>query len=303
MVKGEAKTAWSCSAEAFDFAGDTAIFLAISKDAQSPIDSVSAAVAPIAVPAMIAFSLSAVISAVALVTRGYFAVVQCRRRRLDISGIGSTKPYSERLATKIEDGERTLKLTVLGLALGLCEDAPMTGIALFFFVNTHNVPLFPAISLVTSGLMFGMKLGPVMALPALWGKLAKWKSRLPPPCKATEPGVELCKAASKPNPAPARLTPEQYIARLEQVRTAVAELAAADVPACAAGDKLQFDKWMHHLTLMVDKAEEASNGQSNAPPAADPEVPPITQHVCTDRSTAMQRMHTFDSAHGITILC
>jgi hypothetical protein len=99
------------------------------------------------------------------------------------------------------------------------------------------------------------------------------------------------------------LTPEQYIARLEQVRTAVADLAAADVPACAAGDKLQFDKWMHHLSLMVDKAEEASNGQSNAPPAADPEVPPITQHVCTDRSTAMQRMRTFDSAHGITILC
>lgn len=272
------------------------MFVAISKDAQSPIDSVSAAVAPIAVPAMIAFSLSAVISAVALVTRAYFAVVQCRRRRLDISGIGSTKPYSERLATKIEDGERTLKLTVLGLALGLCEDAPMTAIALFFFVNTHNVPLFPAISLVTSGLMFGMKLGPVMALPALWGKLAKWKSRLPPPCEATEPGVELCKAASKPNPAPARLTPEQYIARLEQVRAAVADLAAADVPACAAGDKLQFDKWMHHLTLMADKAEEASNGQSNAPPAADPKVPPITRHVCTDRSTAMQCMRTSDSA-------
>jgi hypothetical protein len=135
-----------------------------------------------------------------------------------------------------------------------------------------------------------------MTFPAQWAKLAKWKSRLPPPCEAAEAGTELRTAASKPNPAPARLTPEQYVARLVQVRAAVADLAAADFPACASGDKLQFDKWMHHLTLMVDKAEEASNGKSNAPPAADPEVPPITRHVCTDHSTVMQRMHTSDSA-------
>ena len=34
MVKGEAKTLLSCSPEAFDLAGDTGMFLAISQDAQ-----------------------------------------------------------------------------------------------------------------------------------------------------------------------------------------------------------------------------------------------------------------------------
>ena len=37
VLKGEVKTAWSLVTEAFDFAGDTAIFVAIQEDAQDPI--------------------------------------------------------------------------------------------------------------------------------------------------------------------------------------------------------------------------------------------------------------------------
>ncbi len=37
VLKGEVKTAWGLVTEAFDFAGDTAIFVAIKDDAHSPI--------------------------------------------------------------------------------------------------------------------------------------------------------------------------------------------------------------------------------------------------------------------------
>jgi hypothetical protein len=37
VLKGEVKTAWGLVIEAFDFAGDTAIFVAIQEDAQNPI--------------------------------------------------------------------------------------------------------------------------------------------------------------------------------------------------------------------------------------------------------------------------
>jgi hypothetical protein len=37
VLKGEVKTAWGIVTEAFDFAGDTAIFVAVQEDAQNPI--------------------------------------------------------------------------------------------------------------------------------------------------------------------------------------------------------------------------------------------------------------------------
>ena len=37
VLTGEVKTAWGLVTEAFDFAGDTAIFIAIKDDAQNPI--------------------------------------------------------------------------------------------------------------------------------------------------------------------------------------------------------------------------------------------------------------------------
>jgi hypothetical protein len=48
VLKGEVKTALGLISEAFDFAGDTAIFVAIQKDAQNPI--FQAGVAKIMVP-------------------------------------------------------------------------------------------------------------------------------------------------------------------------------------------------------------------------------------------------------------
>ena len=77
---------------------------------------------------------------------------------------------AEQLAAKIEEGERTLKTSCLGLALGLCEDLPMAGISVYFFVQKFNIPTFHDASMLTSGVMLGLKVAPVMALPALWGR-------------------------------------------------------------------------------------------------------------------------------------
>jgi hypothetical protein len=166
-------------------------------------------------------------------------------------------------------------LAGLGLALAICEDLPMTGIAMYFLANSYKVPTFNVISMVTSGLMLGLKVAPVMTFPAQWAKLSKWKSRVQPRCEAAEPlGTELREPTRKPEPEP--LTDEQYVARLVQLKAAVAALAAVVGPALIADDKLNFEKWEHQLTLMVNKAEDGPKLKRKAPPAANPQVLPST---------------------------
>ena len=110
MLVGEVKTVWSCISEGFDFAGDTVMFLAIKSDAESPIQNIRARVTPVVIPAYISFSTSAFISAVSFPIRGYFAVVQLRQRRRDVSELGATETYLQQLTKKIEDGERKIKM-------------------------------------------------------------------------------------------------------------------------------------------------------------------------------------------------
>ena len=110
MLVGEVKTVWSCISEGFDFAGDTVMFLAIKADAESPIQNIRARVTPVVIPAYISFSTSAFISAISFPIRGYFAVVQLRQRRRDVSELGMTETYLQQLTKKIEDGERRIKM-------------------------------------------------------------------------------------------------------------------------------------------------------------------------------------------------
>jgi hypothetical protein len=91
-----------------------------------------------------------------------------------------------------------------------------------------------------------------------------------PRCEAAEPGTELREPTRKPEPEP--LTDEQYVARLVQLKAAVAALAAVVGPAHIADDKLNFEKWEHQLTLMVNKAEDGPKLKRKAPPAANPQV-------------------------------
>ena len=108
IVQREAKMAWSLLGEGFDLSGDAAVFVAIQADAQNP--ELRANVSAIVVPAWVSFSLSVVVSVISLVVRASIFIVQLRRRRRDVSHIGGRISYLQRLETKIEDGQRTIRM-------------------------------------------------------------------------------------------------------------------------------------------------------------------------------------------------
>ncbi len=108
IVQREAKMAWSFLGEGFDLSGDAAVFAAIQADAQDPV--LRANIAAIVVPAWVSFSLSVVVSVVSLVVRASIFIMQLRRRRQDVSHIGGRISYLQRLETKIEDGQRTIRM-------------------------------------------------------------------------------------------------------------------------------------------------------------------------------------------------
>jgi hypothetical protein len=146
LMKGEVKTAWGLVTEAFDFAGDAAVFMAIKDDAQNPIFKarVATIIIPVCTPAgsapgshargcplaricsgdtcfrsgrsaalrqvWVAFCLSAVVSAVSLIVRGAITIDLLRQRRRDIAEFDVPRPYLHRLKSKIRDGERTIHM-------------------------------------------------------------------------------------------------------------------------------------------------------------------------------------------------
>ena len=58
----------------------------------------------------VAYSLSAVVSAISLVARGYITIDQLRKRRRDLLEVDAPRPYLHRLKAKIKDGERALNM-------------------------------------------------------------------------------------------------------------------------------------------------------------------------------------------------
>jgi hypothetical protein len=118
------------------------------------------------------------------------------------------------------------------------------------------------ISMITSGMMLGMKIAPIITLPTVWGKLAKWKARLAPLNEAAD-GAELnTRPQSQPVPVP--MGNEEYVAHLLKLQADVAALATRGGP---AEDRVQFEKWALRLTMMADKAEDAPSKKHDAPPA------------------------------------
>ena len=122
------------------------------------------------------------------------------------------------------------------------------------------------ISLFTSGVMLGLKLAQVTALPAMWGRLSKWRSMAQPLCEAADAeGTELHEALADTTDAP--ITAEEYVAMLHQVEAAILALA------CRAGPHVAADKW--HLRKLAHKfAMLAANTHlPNAKPGAKPGAP------------------------------
>ena len=135
------------------------------------------------------------------------------------------------------------------------------------------------ISLFTSGVMLGLKLAQVTALPAMWGKLSKWRSRAQPLCEAADAeGTELHEAPADTTDAP--ITAEEYAAMLHQIEAAILALAGRAGPQVAA-DKLHLHKLAHKLAMLAANAKLPS-AKLGAPPAGPQVLPsPTRPPVCT----------------------
>jgi hypothetical protein len=135
--------------------------------------------APVYIPAMVALSVSTLISLVAFAIRGVLTVKRIRRRRLQLQTLGRRPEYADLLDGKIDDAEKQCKQLYIGIALACCEDLPMGFIGLYFLSATYSIPPFIIVSLFTSALLLGMKIAGVTTLPYWFGKLKKWKANRP----------------------------------------------------------------------------------------------------------------------------
>ena len=140
------------------------------------------------------------------------------------------------------------------------------------------------ISLFTSGVMLGLKLAQVTALPAMWGRLSKWRSRAQPLCEAADAeGTELHEALADTTDAP--ITAEEYAAMLHQIEAAILALAGRAGPQVAA-DRMHLRKLAHKLAMLAANAKLPS-AKPGAPPAG-PQVLPSPTRPCA-RASRLQR--------------
>ena len=157
------------------------------------------------------------------------------------------------------------------------------------------------ISLFTSGVMLGLKLAQVTALPAMWGKLSKWRSRAQPLCEAADAeGTELHEAPADTTDAP--VTAEEYAAMLHQIEAAILALAGKAGPQVAA-DRMHLRKLAHKLAMLAANPNlpSAKPGAKPDAPPAGPQVLPSPTRPCTGQhrgTTVTHRMRTSDHARS-----
>jgi hypothetical protein len=165
-----------------------------------------------------------------------------------------------------------------------------------------------AISLITSGLMLGIKVAKITALPTVWKKLGKWRAVVQPLREMADLGTEL-----RHDPDQPELTEEEYMEGLERLQEALASWAAKPVPArLKASTKIRIQA---HLEKTAQVFAVLIN-EANAP-NAQPDALPLTSHQvvhsllnrtrCTSRHTVLltkrkrllARRTTLTTAHHI----
>ena len=137
------------------------------------------------------------------------------------------------------------------------------------------------ISLFTSGVMLGLKLAQVTTLPAMWGKLSKWRSRAQPLLEAADPdGTELLQAPADNDDA--RMTADEYVTTLHKIEADILALAAKAGPRQTA-EIMQLRKLAHKFAMLAANAKASSAKPDSKPdmPAAALKVqPPPPPAVC-----------------------
>jgi hypothetical protein len=178
--------------------------------------------------------------------------------------------------------------------------------------GSHPSPILQAISLVVSGIMLGLKFGGILALPARFPKMTKWRATAQPLRAAADLGIELRPASGQPD-----LTKEEYMEGFEKMQQRLAEWAAKAVPAgLENGSKFQseLEKAAQKFSVLIQQANEP-DGQPDAPPPAviafagrggggppppphpPPPPPPPPTHTHTHTHTP-DRVHRLDCLHS-----
>jgi hypothetical protein len=122
--------------------------------------------------------------------------------------------------------------------------------------------------------MLGLKLSHLVALPALWFKLSKWRSRAQPLYDAAYlEGTELPRTpAANTGNEDERLTVEAYATTLHRIEAELLAIAAKAGPSHVIGDKVHLNKLAHKVAMLAANAE--------APPVG-PQVGPPSRSLCT----------------------
>jgi hypothetical protein len=115
--------------------------------------------------------------------------------------------------------------------------------------------------------MLGLKLSHLVALPALWFKLSKWRSRAQPLYDAADlEGTELPHAlAANTGNEDERFTVEAYTATLHRIEADLLALAAKAGPTHVIGDKVHLNKLAHKVAMLAANAEAPTAGPQVGP--------------------------------------
>jgi hypothetical protein len=122
--------------------------------------------------------------------------------------------------------------------------------------------------------MLGLKLSHLMALPALWFKLSKWRSRAQPlydaaAMEGTElPHAPAAKFGANTGNEDERLTVEAYTTTLHRIEADLLALAAKAGPSHVIGDNVHLNKLAHKVAMLAANAEAPPAGPQVGPPSA-----------------------------------
>jgi hypothetical protein len=125
--------------------------------------------------------------------------------------------------------------------------------------------------------MLGLKLSHLVALPALWLKLSKWRSRAQPLFDVADlEGTELPHApAANIGNEDERLTAEAYMTTLHRIEADLLALAAnlKAGPSHVIADKVHLNKLAHKVAMLAANAEAPTAGPQVGPPSRGPCAP------------------------------
>jgi hypothetical protein len=144
--------------------------------------------------------------------------------------------------------------------------------------------------------MLGLKLSHLVALPALWFKLSKWRSRAQPLYDAADlEGTELPHApAANTGNGDERLTAEAYMTTLHQIEADLLALAAKAGPSHVFADKVHLNKLAHKVAMLAANAEAPTAGPQVGPPSRGPCAPCVHR----DGHSGSQTMCSVDFARA-----